>query len=74
MMREAQDWQPEQLASRLGLTVDELKMAENGQFVERAVDGRLIDFPAALLILAARVIGLTNIQLPPETPRRAMEG
>jgi len=73
MMREAKDLKHEDLAPQLGITADELRMAENGQFVERASDGRLIDFPAALLILAAPVIGLTSIQLPAAAPQPLIE-
>jgi hypothetical protein len=73
MMRESREWKIEDLAPRVGISVDELTMAENGQLVERTSDGRLVDFPAALLIRAARVMGLTSIPLPPELPK-AMEG
>jgi hypothetical protein len=68
MMRETREWKIEDLAQRLGMSVDELRMAENGQLVERASDGRLIDFPAALLILAARIMKCEYIPLPSESP------
>jgi hypothetical protein len=68
MMQEAREWKKEALAPKLGISVDELTLAENGQFVERTSDGRLIDFPAALLVLAARIIGVDKIPLPPAVP------
>jgi hypothetical protein len=67
MMREAREWKIEDLAPRLGISADELRMAEDGQLVERATDGRLIDFPAALLIFAARIMHWEYIPLPSES-------
>jgi hypothetical protein len=64
MMRKAAKLRVEVLAERLGMPPEDLKKAEKGQLVERGCDGRLIDFPAALLIRVARLTDQKSIPLP----------
>jgi DNA-binding transcriptional regulator YiaG len=64
MMRQAAKLKIEVLAERLGMSPDDLQKAEKGQLVEHSGDGRLIDFPAALLIRVARLTGRKSIPLP----------
>jgi ribosome-binding protein aMBF1 (putative translation factor) len=64
MMRQAAKLKIEVLAERLGISAADLKKAEKGQLVERSNDGRLIDFPAALLIRVARLTNQKSIPLP----------
>jgi ribosome-binding protein aMBF1 (putative translation factor) len=64
MMRKAAKLEVKDLAERLGMRPEDLRKAEKGQLVERGSDGRLIDFPAALLIRVARLTDQKSILLP----------
>ena len=65
IMRKAVGWSLRQLSAESGLPYELLRLAESGQLVERTEDGRLIDAPAAILVLVARVTRHESIPLPP---------
>jgi hypothetical protein len=63
-MRKSAGYRLGTLADLLGMPTEDLKKAEAGQLVGDGKDGRLIDFPAALLVRVARLTKQKHIPLP----------